>query len=30
MAVQLLYGLYSQTANSSTINTAGEQSLVGT
>ena len=30
MAVQLLYGLYAQTANSATINTTGEQTLVGT
>ena len=30
MAVQLIHGLYSQTANGSTINTTGEQSLVGT
>ncbi len=30
MAVQLIHGLYSQTVNGSTINTTGEQSLVGT
>ena len=30
MAVQLIHGLYSQTANSAVINTTGEQSLVGT
>ena len=30
MAVQLIHGLYSQTVNGPTINTTGEQSLVGT